>query len=115
MQRMVKHFAPEQVIHFGSQARSESCWVSDPNILVNQSYLVRSPVGRLSAQDCGPSEAVARLSGGGCFSKHRRSRRWRGFNSWRTAFEMNGLRLRSLRSIPETNVAGIAALIAAIA
>jgi hypothetical protein len=31
------------------------------------------------------------------------------------AFEMNGLRLRSLRSIPETNVAGIAALIAAIA
>jgi len=31
------------------------------------------------------------------------------------AFEMNGLRLRSMRSIPVTNVAGIAALIAAIA
>lgn len=33
-QRLVEHFAPEQIILFGSQARGDALWDSDADILV---------------------------------------------------------------------------------
>ncbi|MFN9621508.1 MAG: nucleotidyltransferase family protein, partial [Cyanobacteriota bacterium] len=33
-QRLVEHFAPEQIILFGSMARGEARWDSDADILV---------------------------------------------------------------------------------
>jgi hypothetical protein len=54
-----------------------------------QGYFYRSPVGRLTAQDCKPSEAVARLSESGCFWERRRSWRCRRVHSWSMASEMN--------------------------
>ena len=52
-QRLVDHFAPENVILFGSQARGEARWDSDADILVVMPFQGNSLEQRLAMLELG--------------------------------------------------------------